>query len=108
MVAEIHAVYEPEWLIAPTARRGDVAGQTAGLQQTRPAGAASTGGNGISGPRSAVFYTDIDSDIAFSLRNLGVDEAEIARRVEDALTLVDAQHFRHQPIQCLSHGQKNA
>lgn len=33
-------------------------------------------------------------------------EDEIARRVDDALTLVDAQHFRHQPIQCLSHGQK--
>ena len=57
-------------------------------------------------PDQQIFYTDIDSDIAFALRNLGVDEAEIARRVEDALTLVDAQHFRHQPIQCLSHGQK--
>ena len=33
-------------------------------------------------------------------------EEEIARRVDDALTLVDAQGFRHQPIQCLSHGQK--
>jgi cobalt/nickel transport system ATP-binding protein len=57
-------------------------------------------------PDQQIFYTDIDSDIAFSLRNIGVDEPEIARRVEDALTLVDAQHFRHQPIQCLSHGQK--
>lgn len=33
-------------------------------------------------------------------------EPEIARRVDDALTLVDAQRFRQQPIQCLSHGQK--
>lgn len=57
-------------------------------------------------PDQQIFYTDIDSDIAFSLRNLGVDEAEIARRVDDALTLVDAQRFRQQPIQCLSHGQK--
>lgn len=57
-------------------------------------------------PDQQIFYTDIDSDIAFSLRNLGVAEDEIARRVDDALTLVDAQHFRHQPIQCLSHGQK--
>lgn len=57
-------------------------------------------------PDQQIFYTDIDSDIAFALRNLGVEEAEIARRVDDALTLVDAQHFRHQPIQCLSHGQK--
>ena len=57
-------------------------------------------------PDQQIFYTDIDSDIAFSLRNLGVEEGEIARRVDEALTLVDAQHFRHQPIQCLSHGQK--
>lgn len=57
-------------------------------------------------PDQQIFYTDIDSDIAFSLRNLGVAEDDIARRVDDALTLVDAQHFRHQPIQCLSHGQK--
>ncbi|ENT4819369.1 TPA: energy-coupling factor ABC transporter ATP-binding protein [Citrobacter farmeri] len=57
-------------------------------------------------PDQQIFYTDIDSDIAFSLRNLGVEETEIARRVDEALTLVDARHFRQQPIQCLSHGQK--
>ncbi|MEC5342015.1 ATP-binding cassette domain-containing protein [Brenneria populi] len=57
-------------------------------------------------PEQQIFYTDIDSDIAFSLRNLGVDEAIVAERVERALTLVDAQAFRHRPIQYLSHGQK--
>lgn len=57
-------------------------------------------------PDQQIFYTDIDSDIAFSLRNIGVPEEEIARRIDDALTLVDAQGFRQQPIQCLSHGQK--
>ena len=57
-------------------------------------------------PDQQIFYTDIDSDIAFALRNIGVAEAEIARRTDDALTLVDAHSFRHQPIQCLSHGQK--
>ncbi|WP_318367756.1 energy-coupling factor ABC transporter ATP-binding protein [Enterobacter sp.] len=57
-------------------------------------------------PDQQIFYTDIDSDLAFSLRNLGVAADEIARRIDDALTLVDAQGFRHQPIQCLSHGQK--
>lgn len=57
-------------------------------------------------PDQQIFYTDIDSDIAFSLRNLDVAEEDIARRVDEALTLVDAQHFRQQPIQCLSHGQK--
>lgn len=49
-------------------------------------------------PEQQIFYTDIDSDIAFSLRNLGVPEAEITRRVDEALTLVDAQHFAISPF----------
>lgn len=57
-------------------------------------------------PEQQIFYTDIDSDIAFSLRNLGMDESVIRERVEQAITLVDAHAFRHKPIQCLSHGQK--
>lgn len=57
-------------------------------------------------PEQQIFYTDIYSDIAFGLRNLGVDEAIIAQRIELALTLVDAQHFRHKPVQYLSGGQK--
>lgn len=57
-------------------------------------------------PDQQIFYTDIDSDLAFSLRNLGMDEAVIGARIDDALDRVDAQSFRHQPIQALSHGQK--
>ncbi|MDR0805890.1 MAG: ATP-binding cassette domain-containing protein [Enterobacteriaceae bacterium] len=57
-------------------------------------------------PDQQIFYTDVASDIAFSLRNLGVDEAEIKRRTELALQMVDARHFRDKPIQCLSFGQK--
>lgn len=57
-------------------------------------------------PEQQIFYTDIDSDIAFSLRNLGVDPAIISERVEQAVALVDAGHFRHKPVQYLSHGQK--
>lgn len=57
-------------------------------------------------PDQQIFYTDVTSDIAFSLRNLGVDEAEISRRTERALWMVDAGHFRDKPIQCLSFGQK--
>ena len=86
---KIHAVYEPERSAAP--------GLLALRQQVATV---------FQDPDQQIFYTDIDSDIAFSLRNLGVAEEEIARRVDDALTLVDAQGFRHQPIQCLSHGQK--
>lgn len=57
-------------------------------------------------PDQQIFYTDIDSDIAFSLHNLGMDKRLIAQRVDRALTLVDAQGFRHKSIQHLSHGQK--
>lgn len=57
-------------------------------------------------PDMQLFYTDIRNDIAFSLRNLGVAEDEITRRVDNALTLVDAMHFVDQPIQYLSFGQK--
>ncbi len=57
-------------------------------------------------PDHQLFYTDIDSDIAFALRNLGVDESVIQGRLEQALALVGADSFRHRPIQYLSHGQK--
>ncbi|MDX7997783.1 ATP-binding cassette domain-containing protein [Xenorhabdus sp. Reich] len=57
-------------------------------------------------PDQQIFYTDIESDLAFSLRNLGVDETEIQRRIEYALTMVDAHTFRNKPIQYLSFGQK--
>ncbi|ENH6105267.1 ATP-binding cassette domain-containing protein [Yersinia enterocolitica] len=57
-------------------------------------------------PDMQIFYTDVDSDIAFALRNLGVDEEEIKRRTDEALHLVDALAFRDKPIQHLSFGQK--
>ncbi|EMA3640665.1 ATP-binding cassette domain-containing protein [Providencia stuartii] len=57
-------------------------------------------------PDMQIFYTDVDSDIAFALRNLGVEEEEIKRRANEALHLVDALAFRDKPVQHLSFGQK--
>lgn len=57
-------------------------------------------------PDQQIFYTDVYNDIAFSLRNLGFDEAEIKQRVDQALALVDGKSFAHKPIQYLSYGQK--
>ncbi|WP_434778297.1 ATP-binding cassette domain-containing protein [Neisseria sp. Ec49-e6-T10] len=57
-------------------------------------------------PDQQIFYTDIKSDIAFSLRNLGVSETLIEERLNTVLTLVDAKSFCHKPIQYLSYGQK--
>lgn len=57
-------------------------------------------------PDQQIFYSDIDSELAFTLRNIGYAEAEIAQRIEQVLELVDAHDFRHKPIQYLSYGQK--
>ncbi len=57
-------------------------------------------------PDQQIFYTDVYNDIAFSLRNLGFDEAEVEKRVTKALKLVDGESFAHKPIQYLSFGQK--
>ncbi len=57
-------------------------------------------------PDQQIFYTDVVSDIAFSLRNLGIDEVIIQSRIDQALAMVDATSFRDKPIQYLSHGQK--
>lgn len=57
-------------------------------------------------PDQQIFYTDIDSDIAFSLRNLGVAEEEIACRVDEALTLVDAQGFASSRSSASAMGRK--
>ncbi len=57
-------------------------------------------------PDQQIFYTDVYNDIAFSLRNLGFDEAEVEKRVKTALELVDGESFAHRPIQYLSFGQK--
>lgn len=57
-------------------------------------------------PEQQIFYSDINSELAFTLRNLGYAEDEINKRIEQVLDLVDAQSFRHKPIQYLSYGQK--
>ena len=57
-------------------------------------------------PDQQIFYTDIKNDIAFSLRNLKIDEKEIAYRVAIALDKVDANSFVDSPVHYLSFGQK--
>lgn len=57
-------------------------------------------------PDQQIFYTDVESDIAFALRNLGMSEAVIASRIEQALALVDGTALKAMPVQYLSHGQK--
>ena len=57
-------------------------------------------------PNQQIFYSNIEDELAFALRNLAIPEDEIARRIEKALQLVGGQTLRHKPIQYLSYGQK--
>ncbi|WP_070000888.1 energy-coupling factor ABC transporter ATP-binding protein [Cellulosilyticum sp. I15G10I2] len=57
-------------------------------------------------PDKQIFYSKVYEDVAFALRNLGLDEAEVKRRVDGSLESVGAMAFKEQPIHFLSHGQK--
>lgn len=57
-------------------------------------------------PDNQIVATIVEEDVAFALENLGVEQKEIRRRVDEALTTVDMFKFRlHSPNQ-LSGGQK--
>ncbi|MFC6346087.1 energy-coupling factor ABC transporter ATP-binding protein [Vagococcus carniphilus] len=57
-------------------------------------------------PEQQMFYSIVEDDVAFALKNLAVSEDEIARRMNKAFDLLDIQHLRNKPIQYLSYGQK--
>lgn len=57
-------------------------------------------------PDRQIFYSEVYDDIAFALRNLGLDEKEVRTRVEEALEKVDALHLKNKPVQFLSYGQR--
>ena len=53
-----------------------------------------------------LFSTNVSLEVAFGPENLGVDRAEIARRVERCLGMVRLSHLRHKAPAALSGGQK--
>jgi cobalt/nickel transport system ATP-binding protein len=57
-------------------------------------------------PDQQLFYSDIFDDVAFGLRNMGIEEKEVKNRVNEALEKVDALAFVKKPIHFLSQGQK--
>lgn len=57
-------------------------------------------------PADQLFAATVEQDVAFGPRNQGLDEAEIARRVSDALEAVDAAALRQRPIHQLSFGEQ--
>jgi energy-coupling factor transport system ATP-binding protein len=57
-------------------------------------------------PDNQLVATTVEDDIAFGLENLELPHAEMVRRVEDALHLLDLEQFRDYPPHRLSGGQK--
>ncbi len=50
--------------------------------------------------------TTVEAEIAVGLENLALDEQEIARRIDEALTQFDLQPLRHRTLRTLSGGEK--
>ncbi len=57
-------------------------------------------------PEKQIFYSKVYDDIAFSLRNIGLDEDTIRERITKALKAVNGMDFINKPIHFLSYGQK--
>lgn len=57
-------------------------------------------------PDKQIFYSNVEEDVAFSLRNLNYDEDEIKSRVDLALEKVRSYELRERPVHFLSYGQK--
>lgn len=57
-------------------------------------------------PEKQIFYSKVYDDIAFTMRNIGMNENEIKIRIEKALDAVNGVEFIDKPVQFLSYGQK--
>ena len=57
-------------------------------------------------PEKQIFYSRVYDDIAFSLRNIGIDEETIKLRIKEALVAVNGIDFINKPVHFLSYGQK--
>ena len=57
-------------------------------------------------PEKQIFYSMVYDDIAFALRNIGMDEKTIKDRIHTALEAVNGLQFIDRPVHNLSFGQK--
>ena len=59
-------------------------------------------------PDDQLFMPTVRDDVAFGPVNMGLSDAEVARRVEEALTRVGALHLADRSADTLSAGQKHS
>ncbi len=57
-------------------------------------------------PEKQIFYSMVYDDLAFALRNIGMDEKTIKARISKALEAVNGEEFIERPVHSLSFGQK--
>ncbi|WP_188009123.1 ABC transporter ATP-binding protein [Grimontia hollisae] len=57
-------------------------------------------------PNHMISHHMIMDEVAFGLKNLGLSDAEIERRVLDVLEFCGLAKYRHWPVDALSYGQK--
>ena len=57
-------------------------------------------------PEKQIFYSMVYDDLAFALRNIGIDEKNIKNRINKSLEAVKGQDFIDRPVHSLSFGQK--
>ncbi len=87
-------------------QKGEVRLAGRNIAALRPADLYRQVGMVFQNPADQLFATSVEEDVAFGPRNLGLAEAEVAERVDDALAAVDALSLRGRPIHHLSFGQQ--
>ena len=76
------------------------------LSDMRPAELYRKIGMVFQNPADQLFAATVEQDVAFGPRNMGLDEAEVARRIEESLAAVDALPLANRPIHHLSFGEQ--
>lgn len=57
-------------------------------------------------PEHQIFYSIVEDDVAFALKNLGIEPAQIQARMDEVFALLKIEHLKKKPVQYLSYGQK--
>jgi cobalt/nickel transport system ATP-binding protein len=57
-------------------------------------------------PDDQLFAATVEQDISFGPLNLGLDEGEVYRRVDESLRVMGIEELRERPVHSLSFGQK--
>ncbi|AXT83798.1 cobalt ABC transporter ATP-binding protein [Aeromicrobium sp. A1-2] len=57
-------------------------------------------------PDDQLFSADVFQDVSFGPMNLGLDDAEVRSRVDEALSLLGIEHLRRRPTHQLSYGER--